>query len=141
MTSEHQTKVIFDTNIWISYLIGHQLGSLTELLSTHKVELVLSEQLRTELIEVTAREKFRKYFKKDQVNELLKLMNFIGTDYEVVEYPEICRDAKDNFLLGLIRASQANFLVTGDQDLLVLNPFEGTEIIEPSQLNEKIADR
>ena len=141
MTSEHQTKVIFDTNIWISYLIGHQLGGLTELLSTHKVELVLSEQLRTELIEVTAREKFRIYFKKDQVNELLKLMNFIGTDYEVVEYPEICRDAKDNFLLGLIRASQANFLVTGDQDLLVLNPFEGTEIIEPSQLNEKIADR
>nr|MBI1231573.1 putative toxin-antitoxin system toxin component, PIN family [Cytophagales bacterium] len=80
------------------------------------MELVLSEQLRTELLEETAREEFRKYFKKDRVDELMKLMNFLGTDYKVVEYPNICRDAKDNFLLGLIKASQANFLVTGDQD-------------------------
>lgn len=141
MASKHWIKVIFDTNIWISYLIGRQLGGLTELLSSHKIELVLSEQLRTELLEVTAREKFRKYFKKDRVDELMKLMNFLGTDYKVVEYPNICRDAKDNFLLGLIQASQANFLVTEDQDLLELNPFEGTEIIEPNQLVSRIADR
>jgi len=141
MSSEHPTKVIFDTNIWISYLIGHQLGGLTELLRTKKVELVLSEQLRTELTEVTGREKFRKYFSKEKVNELLKLMDFLGTDYKVSEYPNICRDPKDNFLLALINVSQANFLVTGDQDLLVLNPFGGAEIIEPNQLLEKIAER
>jgi len=141
MTSEHLTKVIFDTNIWISYLIGQQLGGLTELLTTHKIELVLSEQLRTELIEVTGRKKFRKYFREQKVSELLKLMDFLGTDYQVNEYPNICRDPKDNFLLGLIRVSQAQILVTGDQDLIVLNPFEGTEIIEPNQLLEKIANR
>lgn len=141
MTSEQRTKVIFDTNIWISYLIGYQLGGLTELLTNQRIELVITGQLRTELIEVTCRKKFRKYFSEQKVNELLKLMDFLGTSYEVVEYPNICRDSKDNFLLGLIRASQANFLVTGDQDLLELNPFEGTEIIEPNQLLERIADR
>jgi hypothetical protein len=141
MPRERQIKVIFDTNIWISYLIGRQLGYLTQLFSTGKIELVLSEQLRTELIEVTSRKKFQKYFKKEKVNELLKLMNFIGADYEITEFPTVCRDPKDNFLLGLIKASSANFLVTGDQDLLELNPFEGTEIIEPNQLLEKITDR
>jgi putative PIN family toxin of toxin-antitoxin system len=141
MTSEPRTKVIFDTNIWISYLIGHQLGELTEFLTSQKIEIILSEQLRTELTEVTRRKKFQKYFSKEKVSELLKLMDFIGTDYEVIEYPNICRDPKDNFLLGLIRASKANFLVTGDQDLLELHPFEGTEIIEPNQLLKKIADR
>lgn len=65
-------------------------------------------------------------------------MNFLGTDYKVNTYPNICRDPKDDFLLGLIRVSKANYLITGDQDLLVLNPFEGTEIIEPNQLLEKI---
>ena len=130
MTSEYRTKVIIDTNIWISYLIGFQLGGLTELLSTRRIELVLSEQLLTELREVTARKKFRRYFGEHEVSELFKLMDILGTNYEVFEYPNICRDVKDNFLLGLIRASQANFLVTGDQDLLELNPFEGTEIIE-----------
>ncbi|MEQ6165747.1 putative toxin-antitoxin system toxin component, PIN family [Ekhidna sp. MALMAid0563] len=141
MTSEPRTKVIFDTNIWISYLIGHQLGELTELLTSQKIEIILSEQLRTELTEVTRRKKFQEYFSKEKVTELLKLMDFIGTDYEVLEYPKICRDPKDNFLLGLIRASKANFLVTGDQDLLELHPFEGTEIIEPNQLLKKIAGR
>ncbi|MEQ9468432.1 MAG: putative toxin-antitoxin system toxin component, PIN family [Ekhidna sp.] len=141
MTSEKRTKVIFDTNIWISYLIGHQLSELTELLTSQRIEIILSEQLRTELTEVTRRKKFQKYFSKEKVAELLKLMNFIGTDYEIIEYPNICRDPKDNFLLGLIRVSKSNFLVTGDQDLLELNPFEGTEIIEPNQLLAKIPDR
>lgn len=68
-------------------------------------------------------------------------MNFIGTDYEVVEFPNICRDPKDDFLLGLIRVSKAEILVTGDQDLLELNPFEGTEIIESNQLLTTIADK
>ena len=141
MTSEKRTKVIFDTNIWISYLIGYQLSGLTELLISQKIELVLSEQLRAEIIEVTRRKKFRKYFNEQKVNELLKLMDFIGTDYEIIDYPNVCRDPKDDFLLGLIRVSQANFLVTGDQDLLELNPFEGTEIIEANKLLEKITDR
>lgn len=141
MTREIRIKVIFDTNIWISYLIGRQLGKLTELLSERKIELVLSEQLLTELKEVTSRKKFQKYFDQQEVSELLKLMDILGTQFEVSEYPNICRDAKDDFLLGLIKASQADYLVTGDQDLLELNPFEGTEIIEPNQLLEKINKR
>lgn len=141
MTREHRIKVIIDTNIWISYLIGFHLGGLTELLSTRKIELVLSEQLLTELKEVTARKKFRRYFGEHEVDELLKLMDILGTNYEVLEYPNICRDLKDNFLIGLIRVSQANFLVTGDQDLLELKLFEGTEIIEANQLLEKINDK
>lgn len=141
MTSEHRTKVIIDTNIWISYLIGFQLGGLTELLSKGQIELVLSEQLIAEIKEVTARKKFRKYFDQQQVSQLLKLMEILGVNYPVTEYPNMCRDAKDNFLLGLVRASHAHYLVTGDQDLLELNPFEGTEIIEASQLMEEIAKR
>lgn len=141
MRNEHPIKVIFDTNIWISYLIGRQLGNLTELLSTRKIELVLSDQLLTELKEVTSRKKFQRYFDQQEVNELLKLMDILGTRYEVSENPNVCRDPKDDFLLGLIKASQAKFLVTGDQDLLELNPFEGTEIIEPNQLQERIDKR
>ena len=141
MTNEHRTKVIFDTNIWISYLIGGQLGNITELLSSRKIELVLSEQLLTELTEVTSRKKFRRYFDEQKVNELLKLMDILGTNYEIAEYPNICRDPKDNFLLGLIRVSRADFLITGDQDLLELKTFEATEKLDANQLLEKIADR
>jgi len=68
-------------------------------------------------------------------------MEILGTQYEVKKYPNVCRDAKDNFLLGLIKVSGANFLVTGDHGLLELNPFEGTEIIEPNQLQKRIDKR
>lgn len=47
-----------------------------------------------------------------------------------------CRDPKDNFLLDLIDFSQADFLVTGDADLLALNPFMTARILSPSEFEE-----
>ncbi|MEM8895444.1 MAG: putative toxin-antitoxin system toxin component, PIN family, partial [Bacteroidota bacterium] len=112
----------------------------TDILTSQQIDIVLTDQLRTEIIEVSRRKKFQKYFNERKVKELLKLMDFLGTNYEIIDYPNICRDQKDNFLLGLIRASKADYLVTGDQDLLKLNPFEGTEIIEANQLLVRMAD-
>ena len=66
-------------------------------------------------------------------------MKIIGLNYEVTDYPNICRDPKDDFLVGLIRVSKPNYLVTGDDDLLELNPFEETEIIKPSKFEEIIS--
>ena len=45
-----------------------------------------------------------------------------------------CRDPKDNFLLGLCDIGTADFLVTGDKDLLELLEYKGTKIISPSKL-------
>lgn len=55
--------------------------------------------------------------------------------YEKVELIDVtshfddCRDAKDNFLLDLAVSGHANYLVTGDADLLILNPFHSVKII------------
>lgn len=49
----------------------------------------------------------------------------------------ISRDPKDNFLLDLIDYSKADYLVTGDKDLLELSPFINTEILTPADF-EKI---
>jgi len=137
MSGEDRVKVIFDTNIWISYLIGNQLSDITKLLSNRTIELVLTPQLVEELIEVTSRTKFKKYFREKDVESLLKLMEILGNTYQVEQYPEICRDAKDNFLLGLILVSKPHYLVTGDKDLLVLNPFHETEILDPAEFRLK----
>lgn len=141
MTKEPPIKVIFDTNIWISYLIGKQLNKLNSALSNQKIQIVLTSQLKEELTEVTKRPKFKKYFKRKKVQELLKLMDIIGLNYEVKNYPNICRDSKDNFLLGLILVGKPHYLVTGDKDLLELNPFEGTQIIIPSDFQKNVLDK
>ena len=45
----------------------------------------------------------------------------------------ICRDPKDDKYLELAAAGQADVIVTGDDDLLVLDPFEGIPIVGPAQ--------
>lgn len=51
-------------------------------------------------------------------------------DYVIVtSNVDLCRDDKDNFLLSLAKDSEADFLITGDKDLLVLKKFEETRIV------------
>ncbi|MCU0323412.1 MAG: putative toxin-antitoxin system toxin component, PIN family, partial [Chitinophagaceae bacterium] len=55
-------KVIFDTNVWISFLIGKRLSFIKEYISNGQITLVTTAQLLTEIKEVTSREKLKKYF-------------------------------------------------------------------------------
>lgn len=122
-------RVIIDTNLWISFLIGKSLAGLTDALISNRITILFSEQLFAELIEVLRRPKFKKYFSDAAIEELIALL------YDRVEWVEIsrrfddCRDQKDNFLLDLAVSGRADYLVTGDEDLLILNPFHGTQII------------
>lgn len=59
----NKIRVIVDTNIWISSLIGRQLLSLRELLSYPQIELVITERLMQEVLLVAQRPKFAKYFR------------------------------------------------------------------------------
>jgi putative PIN family toxin of toxin-antitoxin system len=43
----------------------------------------------------------------------------------------VCRDPKDGKLLELAIDGRADLIITGDKDLLVLNPFEGVPIVTP----------
>ena len=53
---------------------------------------------------------------------------------------EVCRDPNDNFLLSLAKDGQADFLITGDKDLLVIQEFEGTRIVTFKEFEEEIKD-
>lgn len=130
------SRVILDTNLWISYLISSRLIKIDLLLKNGKVSLIFSEESLREFVEVASRPKFRKYFSEDDINELLALFDYYAELVEVTSVVDICRDPKDNFLLALAKDSQADYLVTGDADLLVLEQFETTRIITFSELAE-----
>ncbi len=49
----------------------------------------------------------------------------------------VCRDPKDNMILELAVAGNADFIVTGDQDLLTLNPFRKIKIVNPVNFLKK----
>ena len=129
------------TPIYLSaFLIGKRLSGLKQTLIQSSVQLIFAEQNIEELKIVTSRPKFEKYFKKNDVNDLIDLIYTIGVVEEIPEEPQVCRDSKDNFLLALSEKSKADYLVTGDSDLLIIGKYKNTQIISIEQL-EKILKR
>jgi hypothetical protein len=126
-------KVIFDTNVWVSFLIGKRLGIIKEYISNEYIKIITTNQLIKELKIVTTRPKLKKYFPTESVNELIELLETISNNIEITPKNFINRDPKDNFLLDLIEFSKADYLVTGDKDLLIHNPFKSAEIISPAK--------
>lgn len=139
MPDKKTIKVIIDTNLWISFLIGKQLKSLKPLLVEQTIQPILSEQLLQEIALVTQRPKLQKYFPQSKVNELIDFLKIIGLSIDIRSEVSLCRDEKDNYLLALAKDSQADFLVTGDKDLLVLQQFESTKIVTYQEFFQEVS--
>ena len=122
-------RVIIDTNLWISFLITKNYLPINYLLISNKIKLVFSNELLSEFLKVTTRPKFQKYFSKSDLQILLELIDSHAEFIEVTSNIKICRDEKDNFLLSLATDSIADYLLTGDNDLLTLKNHGKTKII------------
>ena len=67
-------KVIFDTNVWVSFLIGKQLSVISKYIWNKEISIIVCEQLLQEIKVVTSREKLIKYFPPNNVKNLLNLL-------------------------------------------------------------------
>ena len=119
-------------------MIGKKLYSLVDNVAAGHIIIIVNEQLLKEIIEVTARPKLKKYFSTSKVNELIDFLEIFAEKYETDSIHFLSRDPKDNFLIDLAHFSNADFLVTGDKDLLVLNPFKSTQILSPAHFEKLI---
>lgn len=132
---EKSIKVIFDTNVWISFLIGKKLSIIKDYISSGEIKIVITQQLLDEIKDVTTRPRIKKYFPQQSVNELIALLKAIAIIVEIEPTHFNCKDPKDNFLLDLIDFSKADYLVTGDKFLLELNPFMTATILKPADFD------
>jgi len=122
-------KIIIDTNLWISFLLSKKINFIDNLLSSGNVRLVFSYELLAELLEVSARPKLKKFFTANDKKLIFNIIERYADYVTVTSNVDLCRDAKDNFLLSLSKDSKADFLITGDKDLIVLKEFEETRIV------------
>lgn len=128
-----KTKVVIDTNLWISFLISSDYEKLDILFSSGRICLLFSERLFSEFIRTASREKFRKYFSESDIDALSEKMRKIAKIIRTSSVHTQCRDAKDNFLLDLAVDGKADYLVTGDNDLLILKTIGKTKIARMSE--------
>jgi putative PIN family toxin of toxin-antitoxin system len=131
-------KIILDTNLWISFLISKKFSQLDKLIEKNRITLIFSNELLEEFIDVVSRPKFEKYFSKDDIEKILEYFDQYGELIEVKSDIKICRDEKDNFLLNLSTDSKAEYLITGDKDLLILENIKSTKILTFTEFIETI---
>jgi len=123
-------KIVIDTNLWVSFIIGKRLSSLEKLFFNENISIITSPKILEEVREASSREKVKKYAKRENIEKALKLIERLCVDdpVESVVVPELS-DPDDLYLLALSDVIGADFLLTGDKGLLALGKYNKTEII------------
>ncbi|XZO02676.1 MAG: putative toxin-antitoxin system toxin component, PIN family [Microcoleus sp.] len=125
-------RFVVDTNVLISALLFKNSVPFRAIELAEKQGILLySEATLNELEQVLNRKKFNKYLSLE--DRQVFLLKFISASelVSITEKIAVCRDEKDNKFLELAVSGNANVIVTGDLDLLVLNPFQAVEILTP----------
>ena len=130
-------RAVVDTNIFIRALIKPQgsVGPVLTRLRDGDYTLLYADPLLDELVAKLALPRIReKYHLNDEaVETVLALILLRGEPVTPQRRITACRDPKDNIVLEVAVDGQADFIVTGDNDLLVLHPFEGIPIVGPAR--------
>jgi len=127
-------RIIFDNNIWISFLIGKRLSALRSVFSRKDVEIFFCDELENEFLDVAHRPKIQKYVDEQQVQRVHQLMTrFCNRAKATMRGTTPVRDPKDVYLLALSDAIKADYLVSGDSDLTDLQQHNQTRIIDFSK--------
>ncbi len=125
----NSVRIILDTNLWISFLIKNDFYKIDALLHSGLITLIFSEKLLLEFIHVSQQKKFEKYFSNFDILIVMSAIDRYAEFVKVNTEITLCRDIKDNFLLSLAVDSKADYLISGDNDLLELKKIEKTKII------------
>lgn len=129
-------RLVLDTSVLVSYLFWKD-SPVREVVrnALHYSKILRSTETFAELSEVVMRPKFDSYL--STVERELFLASYYDTSRHVLitERINACRDPKDNKFLELAVCGQAAIILTGDKDLLALDPFHEIRILTPSNLN------
>ncbi|MEA2575890.1 MAG: uncharacterized protein QOH93_3188 [Chloroflexia bacterium] len=132
-------RALLDTNIYISYLLDpYATGTIVQIVDAAIAGLyvpLLPGELLQEMSEAIERKKSLSLrIKLEDVQRLASLMRRSGGTLAPIgeQIPDITRDIKDDYLLAYAAIEQADYLVTGDLDLLVLQQVGRVKIITPA---------
>jgi hypothetical protein len=135
-------RAVLDTGVLVSGIIRRQgtTGEVVRALREKRFAVIYTTPILVEIIEVLGRNPFRtKYhIEAEDITALVNLIRLRGELVTPKQTVTVCRDAKDNKFLETALAANADAIVSGDDNLLVLNPFEGILFLHPSEFLAKI---
>lgn len=126
-------RLVIDTNALISrLLLPNSVPGQAVQRAIGSAQLLASEATMNELADVLSRSKFDAYITMEERQQFLRLLARILELVPIIYSVRVCRDPKDDRMLELAVNGSADLIVTGDQDLITLNVFQGIPIISPA---------
>lgn len=136
MQRRKKIKIVFDTNVWISFILGGKSRIIRDIILDKHLEIYTSDELTAELFETLKEKKFNKFLIDDKFEQIRLLFSESVITENPKKKSKYCRDPKDDFLFDLAFTVKADFLVTGDRDLLESDQKQGIRVITPSEFHK-----
>lgn len=138
MQSLIKYRVVIDTNVFISAIL--KSGNPAEIVTLWRkgnIHLLLSPFLAAEILSVLD----RLGIKSTYIQELTYRLEHHTIQILPASHITRCRDPKDNEILSLAVDGAADYIITGDSDLLTLGKIENTAIMKPKEFLEVMKSR
>jgi len=133
-------RIVLDTNIFISAVLGGKLGVIVDEWKTAKFKLIITDSIAREYLEVINRPKFK--IPQDEIiaatDYLLQISEFVTPEEEI---HIIITDSTDNKFLEAALAGKVDFIVSGDNHLLDLKSFKEIPIITAREFISLLENR
>ena len=130
-------NAVIDTNVIISGVLT--AGACRDILSAlrrNEFSCAVSPLMMDETVKVLHRDKFKLLILEEDRDETIELLEQY-LSIPVAHSVSVCRDADDNHILSCALGFESDVIISGDKDLLCLNPFRGIPIVTPAEFVKK----
>jgi putative PIN family toxin of toxin-antitoxin system len=126
-------RIVVDTNVLISrLLLPTSMSGRAVKGAIDGGQLLVSAATMEEMADVVGRAKFDRYLSIADRQEFIRLLGRIVEMVPIVRVVRACRDHRDDKFLEVALNGRADLMITGDRDLLALDPFMGIAILSPA---------
>ena len=137
-----KTKVVLDTNVWVSIFMKKVLGKeFAKVFGRKDIEIYVSDAILREICRVLVYPKIRKLLKASNVTEKEIVHVILKNSVLVKPSLKLCvigEDPEDNRVLECSVYVNARFIVSGNKHLLNLKKYDDTVIITPKEFLKRI---
>ena len=133
-------KAVFDTNVLIAAFLTEGLCSgLLIRARKQAFNLVLCDDIIREF-EGILKKKFK--LTSTDISEISAIVSEAASEilHELGPIPNICRDPNDDMIIACAIDAAADYIVTGDEDLLILKRYKDIIVINPRNFEALFAD-
>lgn len=134
-------RLVLDTNTLVSgVLLSDSVPGQAVRKAVAEDLMLMSEESLYELADVLSRKKFDRYLSVEDREEFVRLVLRVAEMVPIVTAVHECRDKTDNRILEVAVNGDAELIVSGDRDLLMLNPFRGIPVLKPGDYVQELHD-